>query len=151
MGSGRGRAGANRDGREIMSSPTSPASMQVPRKWPLWFWILIPLVPILFLGIMHQFEHRSALSEDWHVISAYHLDSNAEAPPAVDSDLNNQWQPISMPHEELGDWMKPTSAWLRIPLPKEQANSSKDWMLLIPSPMNANSVSYTHLTLPTKA
>ena len=121
-----------------MSSPTSPVSVQVSRKWPLWFWILIPLVPILFLGIMHQFEHRSALSEDWHVISAYHLDSNAEAPPAVDSDLNNQWQPISMPHEELGDWRKPTSAWLRIPLPKEQATSSKDWMLLIPSPMNAN-------------
>ena len=121
-----------------MSSPTSPASAQVSRKWPLWFWVLTPLVPVLFLGLMHQFEHRSALNEDWHVMSAYYLDSNAEAPPAVDSDSTNQWQPISMPREELGDWREPASAWLRIALPKGQTNSSNDWMLLIPSPINAN-------------
>jgi len=116
--------------------------------WPLWFWLLTLLAPVVFLGLMHKAESRSALGAQWRVTDANYILSHDQFPPEPDSD----WQPIVMPTlatgipqdtvavplETIGDWKGPVSVWFRIGLPKTESDALANWILLVPRPNNTS-------------
>ena len=108
------------------------------QRWPLWFWVLTILAPVIFIGLMQKLEGRSTLGDRWHVTSAEYLSSDEIVPPTVNPGSQVAWQPVTMPQKTTGDPFEPASGWLRIAIPQTDASSTSEWMLFVPEPNNAN-------------
>lgn len=97
-------------------------------------WLLLLVIPAAFFGAMYFIDVQPPIAERYVITETQGILSESVRPPRRD----DAWQAFPLAQFYSGKSPNSTSIWLRIALSEELRELEMEWMLLVPSPSNAN-------------